>query len=107
MISCYDNSECVTENLAFAVVVFRTDSQDYTYRLPLNNLQDTVTYGFDSIIVGQLSLIYNRKQRLIHPDCGLETVFEIDTALTPLSNNLSVVDKEIKKPISNNIEIIL
>lgn len=107
MISCYDNSDCFTENLSAAKVEFITDSASYTFDLPLNPLSDTAAYLIDSLLKVPFAIIYQRKQRLLHPDCGMETVFIIDTAFTPLSNNVRIVKKEVDKPLSKNIEVIL
>lgn len=107
LISCYDNSDCFTENEDEAVVEFRTDSVNYPFRLPLNPLSDTATYLIDTIVNAPITIVYERKQRLLHPDCGMETVYEIDTAFTPLSNNVRIVKKDVNKPISKNIEVYL
>lgn len=107
LFSCYDNSDCFTENVDQAKVEFRTDSIIYQFDLPLNPLADTASYIIDTMINVPITIIYERKQRLLHPDCGMETVYEIDTALTPLSNNVRIVKKELKKPISKNIEVFL
>jgi hypothetical protein len=114
LISCYDNSDCFSENGDEVIVEFRTDTSSYPLRLPLNPLSDTVTYLIDSIVIAPITIIYESKQRLLHPDCGMETVYEIDTALTPLSNNVRIVKKEVHKikeevnePLSTNIEVFL
>lgn len=107
LISCYDNSDCFSENTEIAIVEFRTDTANYEFELLLNPISDTTTYLIDTIVNGPLTIIYEGKQRLLHPDCGMETVYEIDTALTPLSNNIRIIKRELTKPISRNIEIVL
>jgi hypothetical protein len=104
---CYDNSDCFTENSDIVIVEFQTDTADYAFRLNLNPLRDTATFQIDTIISGQLQMIYNRKQRLLHPDCGVETVYELDTATTPLSNDIRVIKKEVTRPLSVNVEVVL
>ncbi|MFW5760199.1 MAG: hypothetical protein ACOCXH_04370 [Cyclobacteriaceae bacterium] len=109
--SCYDNSDCFTENGDKARVEFITDSASYTFDLPLNPMSDTAAYLIDTIVNAPITVIYQSKQRLLHPECGMETVYEIDTALTPLTNNVRIVKKEVIREMNNslttNIEVVL
>jgi len=127
---CFDNSDCSTNNDRFfkfqfltdsgsiapdvnliasedPQVIFSADSSLSSYQLPLNPFQDDITYIFETdTSTESINISYQRKLNLIHPDCGMETIYTLDTVYTTWSDRSRLMSEEI---LLNqlNFEIIL
>ena len=131
--SCYDNSECIFVSTNQIVVEFRNDTMavapvifqirvmesdsilyqnDSTFRtryqLPLNPFSDTTRYLFNTNAgLVNLDVVYEREQKLLHPDCGMETIYELDTVIAPFARASRITKNALERPVSKNIEILL
>ena len=126
---CFDNSDCESDTGSFLKVRFQSDTGTVTppinevtipdgsllydtalstYFLPVNPFSDTSIYIFQTDTSREnLRVIYDRQQKLIHPECGLEQMFTIDTLFTSWSESVNIIEKELLKTNNLNIEIKL
>ena len=126
---CFDNSDCLSDTGSILIVQFQGDTGATAppinmitipegsilydtaisrYSFPVNPFSDTSTYIFHTDTSQEnLQVIFNRNQRLIHPDCGLEQEFIIDTVFTSWSDSLNILQKELLNVNNLNIEIYL